>query len=81
MSEKRDMIDGKWYKLTPPSVIGGKSYSLVCCEYKDLNPKYPNDYIVKGISEGGTELESFILRFGDKGVCVELAEPPTQESN
>lgn len=62
------MRDGEFYDLQPPSVIGGKKYVRVQCEYQV--PNHPNEYVVRGIPEGGAVVESFVLRFTDRGVSV-----------
>ena len=60
-----EMQDGVFYDLRPPAVILGKKFRRVQCEYQV--PGKPNEYVVKGIPEGGEKEESFILRFTQKG--------------
>lgn len=72
---KRHMENGEWYLLYPPSVICGKIFKKVLCEYRV--PLYPNEYSVRGIPEGGTKSEPFILRFTEKGRIVAIRiDPP-----
>jgi len=71
---KREMEDGGWYDFTPPVVVGGKKFPKGMCEFQV--PKCPNEYVVCGIPEGGTEKESFVLRFTDRGVRVTPSNPP-----
>ena len=66
------MVDGQFYDLRPPSVNGAGTFTRVQCEYQV--PNHPNEYVVKGIPEGGTEPKSFVLRFTDRGVSATVAE-------
>lgn len=66
------MEDGVFYDLIPPIVVEKKmsphirkTFSRVLCEYRV--PDSPTEYVVKGIPEGETEEESFVLRFSKKG--------------
>ncbi len=59
------MQDGLFYNLKPPAIIGGKRFHRVQCEYQV--PGKPNEYVVKGIPEGGKKEEPFVLRFTEKG--------------
>ena len=59
------MQDGIFYDLKPPAIIVGKRFHQVQCEYQV--PGKPNEYVVKGIPEGGEKEESFVLRFTKKG--------------
>jgi hypothetical protein len=78
MNQKdRHMIDGSWYDLSPPVNVRGKEFSKVCCEYQ--HPKYPNEYVVKGIPIGENDEESFVLKFTEKGTRVTLIDPPVQK--
>jgi len=61
-----EMKDGVFYDLRPPAVVLGKRFHRVICEYQV--PGKPNEYVVKGIPEGGEKEESFVLRFTQKGV-------------
>jgi len=66
MSE-RQMQDGVWYDLNPPAVVIGKrgqgtrTFRHVLCEYQV--PSNPNEYSVRGIPDGGTKEEPFIVTF------------------
>lgn len=72
---KKHMEDGKWYLLNPPSVICGKIFKKVQCEYRV--PNKPNEYSVRGIPEGGIKNEPFILRFTENGrVVATRTDPP-----
>ena len=63
------MQKGVYYDLHPPSNIQGKNFDRVQCEYE--GPNSPGEYVVRGVPQGGTETESFVLRFGkDVGVSV-----------
>ena len=64
-NEMRQMEDNIFYELSPPAIIGGKKFNRVQCEYQV--PNKPNEYVVKGIPEGGEKEESFVLRFTKKG--------------
>lgn len=66
------MKDGDFYDLKPPSRIGGKIFSRVQCEYRV--PGHANEYVVKGIPDGGDKPESFVLGFTDRGVIVNRSE-------
>jgi len=70
----RQMQDGQWYELTPPSKVNGKEFPLVFCEFQV--PKNPNEYVVRGVPRGGSEEESFVLRFTDRGVRITPIETP-----
>jgi len=59
------MQDGVFYDLEPPAVVSGKRFHRVMCEHQV--PGKPNEYVVKGIPEGGNKEEPFILRFTQKG--------------
>ena len=59
------MQDGVFYDLRPPAIIAGKKFHRVQCEYQV--PGKPNEYVVKGIPEGGEKEESFVLIFTQKG--------------
>lgn len=72
--EKRHMEEGGWYLLNPPSIICGKVFKKVQCEYRV--PNKPDEYSVRGIPEGGTKSEPFILRFTDKGKTVATRTDP-----
>ena len=61
----REMEDNIFYDLDPPAIIGGKKFHRVQCEYQV--PNKPDEYVVKGIPEGGEKEESFVLRFTQKG--------------
>jgi len=61
----REMEDNIFYDLDPPAIIGGKKFHRVQCEYQV--PNKPDEYVVKGIPEGGKKEESFVLRFSKKG--------------
>ncbi|OGY42761.1 MAG: hypothetical protein A2Y67_02475 [Candidatus Buchananbacteria bacterium RBG_13_39_9] len=62
------MEEGVFYDLTPPSVIQGKIYHRVMCEYRV--PNQPDEYVVKGIPEGGVTPKSFVLKFTDRGKVI-----------
>jgi hypothetical protein len=66
------MKDGVFYNIDPPSNIQGKKFSRVQCEYKV--PNKSNEYVVKGIPEGGNQPESFVLIFTDRGVQISQSE-------
>lgn len=68
------MEAGKWYNLSPPSVVNGKKYHKVRCWYKVPNQK--NEYVVNGIPEGSEKEQSFVLQFTDHGVKVTPTVPP-----
>lgn len=73
--EKRHMEKGEWYLLNPPSVVWGKIFKKVKCDYQV--PGKPNEFIVSGIPEGGTKNEPFVLRFTEKGsVVATRTDPP-----
>jgi len=61
----REMEDNIFYDLDPPAIIEGKKFHRVQCEYQV--PNKPDEYVVKGIPEGGKKEESFVLRFSKKG--------------
>jgi hypothetical protein len=65
MSPQRMMEDGTWYDLDPPANVGRKVFRRVVCEYQV--PNNPNEYSVRGIPDGGSEEEPFILRFTPDG--------------
>lgn len=70
MSE-RQMQDGVWYDLRPPVVVigrigqGTRKFRRVVCEYQV--PSNPNEYCVRGIPDGGTKAESFVVPFKPNG--------------
>lgn len=65
----KEMEDGGFYDLHPPSVIGGQTYDRVQYEYQV--PNNPDEYVVRGIPRGETGVQSFVLRFSrDRGVQV-----------
>lgn len=66
------MRDGEFYDLRPPSRIKGKIFPKVQCEYRV--PNHPNEYVVRGIPDGGDEPESFVLRFTDRGLIVNRSD-------
>ena len=66
------MKDGDFYDLKPPSRVGGKIFPRVQCEYRV--PNNPNEYVVRGIPDGGDKPESFVLRFTDRGLTVNRSE-------
>lgn len=78
------MEDGKFYNLEPLIEVNGKIFHKVQCEYR--NPSNPNEYVVRGIPEGGREAQSFVLGFVDNGVKItvipdkELKTPIDRES-
>lgn len=64
--------DGVFYDLRPPAIVISKIspqvrkiFHRVQCEYQV--PGKPNEYVVKGIPEGGEQEESFVLIFTQKG--------------
>jgi|GEM_PF-6726563 len=57
--------NGVFYDLNPPSNIQGKIFPRVMCEYRV--PAHPDEYVVKGIPQGGKEPESFVLKFTNRG--------------
>lgn len=59
------MQENMWYDLDPPANIQGKIFHRVLCEYQV--PGHPNEFSVRGIPTGGTQVEAFILRFTDTG--------------
>lgn len=59
--EARSMQDGKFYDFNPPVKIGEELYDKVQCEYQV--PNHPNEYVVRGIPRGSTEVKSMVLRF------------------
>ena len=59
------MQDGVFYDLRPPAIILGKKFHRVQCEYQV--PRKSNEYVVRGIPEGGEKEESFVLMFTQKG--------------
>ncbi len=59
------MEDGVFYNLEPPAVVKGEIFHRVECEYQV--PNRPNEYVVNGIPEGGSQKKSFVLRFTQKG--------------
>lgn len=62
------MENGVFYDLVKPAEIKGKIFNRVQCEFRV--PGHPNEYVVRGISKGGKEVESFILRFTGNGKVV-----------
>ena len=74
------MRDGVFYDLIPPSNIQGKIFDHVQCEYQV--PNSPDEYVVHGVPRGGTDIESFVLRFSeDKGVRVTESKDQGPERN
>lgn len=71
---KKRMEKGEWYLLNPPSVICGKIFKKVQCEYQV--PNKPNEYSVCGIPEGGTKSGPFVLRFTENGRVVAMRTDP-----
>ncbi len=71
------MREGVFYDVTPPSNIKGKFFDRVQCVYQVL--KSPNEYVVRGIPQGGTEIESFILQFKE-GTGIHVTESRGQHS-
>ena len=59
------MEDGVFYDLDPPSVVQGQVFRRVLCEYRV--PDHPDEYSVKGVPDGGTKEEPFLLRFTSQG--------------
>lgn len=70
------MNEGMFYDLNPPAVIEGKMFHKVQCEYQV--PNRPNEFVVKGIPQGATEIKSFVLRFTPSG---EVQPSPSSEQN
>jgi len=70
------MQDGVFYDLSPPAIIAGKRFHRVQCEYQV--PNKPEEYVVKGIPEGGEREEPFLLRFGQRGK-VEISRSESQD--
>ena len=70
------MKEGMFYGLNPPAMIGDKIFHKVQCEYQV--PRRPNEFVVKGIPQGATEIESFVLRFTPNGRVRPL---PSSEQN
>jgi hypothetical protein len=66
------MREGTFYNLIPPFIIHGKRFHRVQCEY--MVPNHPKEYVAKGIPEGGTKIESFVLRFTGAGEKVEISD-------
>jgi hypothetical protein len=62
------MVAGVFYDLDPPAVIHGKVFRRVMCEYQV--PAKPNEYVVKGIPDGATDPESFLLIFTGNGKVI-----------
>ena len=62
------MTDGTFYDLNPPAQIQGEFFRHVQCEYQV--PNRPDEFVVKGIPEGGTTLKSFVLSFTKTGRVV-----------
>ncbi len=62
------MEDGAFYDLEPPSKTNGKVFRRVQCEYQV--PNNVQEYVVRGIPEGHTDVETFVLRFTDRGMSV-----------
>ncbi len=62
------MENGKFYNLEPLIEVNGKIFHTVQCEYQ--NPGNPDEYVVRGIPEGGREAQSFVLGFADEGVKI-----------
>jgi len=56
---------GIFYDLDPPAVIGGKIFRRVECIFQV--PGHPDEYVVRGIPDGGTTQESFGLKFTQQG--------------
>ncbi len=66
------MQDGSWYDIEPPASWGGKKFPRVICEYRC--PANPNEYSVRGVAEGGSNEEAFLLIFTPSGrVAVTLS--------
>jgi len=59
------MEEGVFYDLNPSAAVKGERFSRVQCEYRV--PNNPNEYVVKGIPDGGTRKKSFVLRFTKGG--------------
>ncbi|GEM_PF-1042230 len=73
------MRDGEFYDLDSPFIVGGRKFTRVQCEYRVTYRVQPtsHEYVVRGIPEGGTEPESFVLRFTNRGVKVTPAHEKT----
>ena len=66
------MQDGVFYDLNPPAIVvrrmspyTRKIFPRVQCEYHV--PNHPDEYVVRGVPEGGDKEESFVLKFTQKG--------------
>ena len=63
------MEAGRTYDLDPPANIKGKRFRRVTCRFQV--PQNKNEFVVRGVPEGGSEEEDFLLIFKpDKGVRV-----------
>lgn len=62
---KRMIENEGWYDLDPPAQIGKKVFRRVLCEYQV--PGHPNEFSVRGVPDGGSKEEPFILRFTPNG--------------
>ncbi len=72
------MEDLMWYTLVPPAIVGGKKFPFVLCEYQV--PNQPNEFVVRGVPEGETTDEAFVLIFTERGrLKATPTAPPLQK--
>jgi len=62
------MENGVFYDIDPPSQFLCKIFHRIMCEYRV--PNNPDEYVVKGIPQGESKPESFVLRFTSRGHVV-----------
>ncbi|MBU4536862.1 hypothetical protein KJ603_02370 [Patescibacteria group bacterium] len=77
--DRRHLKDREWYDLSEPHITENKKpIHKIQCEFQ--HPQKTNEYVVRGYPEGETELYSFILIFGNKGLKVTPSKPPQKIS-
>lgn len=64
-SDTPQLQEGVWYDLNPPAIVAGETFHHVFCEYQV--PREPDQFVMRGIPEGGNEKKSFVLIFKKTG--------------
>lgn len=62
---------GKFYDFDPPARVPKGVFRRAQCI--GTVPGHPNEFLMDGIPEGGSEIKGFVLQFREKGVRTSLA--------